>query len=348
MATTNLDSADLKAVASGGLINEDVMQKIFDISAIPLPFSDMIGTSEVKNSYTEWTVDRLQDQDLDNAKIDGQDIDDDDTATGARVGNHCQISTKRVPVSSRADASDTIGRAKELGYQIMMRQRELRRDIEGIMLTGQASVADNGSTTPGRLGGLQAWLSTNTLNGTTAGFANGTVAAFAPGAAAALTEEQVRNMIEQIWIGGGDATVMMSVPGVIKQFNQYLFNSSARIATLQADTSADSATKGLKAQGNVNVYISDHGNTVEIRANRLQAAYTDSGTTPVAALFFLDPAYLSQGVLRGERTEPLAKTGLSEVRMMSKDYTLKVLNEEAHGVINDIDPTLPVLPADPA
>ena len=344
MASANLDSADLKAVASGGLINEDVMQRIFDISAIPLPFSDMIGTSEVKNSYTEWTVDRLQDQDLDNAKVDGQDIDDDDTNTGARVGNHCQISTKRVPVSSRADASDTIGRARELGYQIMMRQRELRRDIEGIMLTGQGSVADDGNTTPGRLGGLQAWLSTNSVNGTTPGFSSGTVGAFVPGNAAGLSEAQVRDLIEQIWVGGGDVSVMMSVPGVIKQFNQYLFTSSARIATMTADTSADSGTRNLKAQGNVNVYISDHGNTVEIRANRLQPAYQSLDLANVAALYFLDPAYLSQGVLRGERTEPLAKTGLSEVRMMSKDYTLKVLNEEAHGVINDIDPTVAVTP----
>jgi len=251
---------------------------------------------------------------------------------------------KRVPVSSRADASDTIGRARELAYQIMMRQRELRRDIEGIMLTGQGSQADDGNTTPGKLGGLQAWIKTNSLNGTTGGFSNGSVAAFVPGTKAQLTEAQVRNMIEQIWIGGGDVNVMMSVPAVIRAFNQYLFTSSARIATLQANTSADSSTTGLKAQGNVNVYISDHGNVVEIRANRLQPSYKDSGAVDnVAALYFLDAAYLSQGVLRGERVEPLAKTGLSEVRMMSKDYTLKVLNEEALGVINDIDVTAAVV-----
>ncbi len=343
MAANNLDSADLKAVEFGGLINEDVMQRIFDISAIPLPFTDMIGTSEVSNSYTEWTVDRLQDQNLDNAVVDGSDVEGDDTNTGARVGNHCQISVKRVPVSSRADASDTIGRARELAYQVMMRQRELRRDIEGIMLTGQGSQADDGNTTPGRLGGLQAWLSTNFLNGTTPGFANGQVGAFIPNIATQVTEMQIRDMIEQIWIGGGDVNVIMSVPAVIKRLNQYLFTESARIATLSADTSADSATTGLKAQGNVNVYISDHGNVLELRANRLQPAY-DAGGSAAAALYFLDAGYLAQGVLRGERVEPLAKTGLSEVRMMSKDYTLKVLNEEACGVINDVDVTAEVVP----
>lgn len=339
MSSANLDSADLKAVLEGGLINEDVMQKIWDISNIPRPFTDMIGTSDVSNAYTEWTQDRLQDQDLDNAVVDGGDAAGNDTNTGKRVGNHTQISDKVVRVSSRADASDTIGRAKELSYQLMMRQKELYRDIEGIMLTGQASLADDG-TTPGRAGGLQAWCATNTINGTTAGFASGTVAAYVPGAAAAGSELALRGLIEQIWVDGGDVSVMMSVPGVISKLNQYLLTETARIATMSAETSADSATTGLKAHGNVNVYISDHGNTLEIRANRLQPTYQDSGATQVACLYLLDPAYINQGVLRGMRTEPLAKTGLAENRMMSKDWTLKVLNEEALGTYNDIDPTL--------
>ena len=43
MATGNIDSFDLKSIAKGGVINEDVMQKIFDISKIPLPFTDLVG-----------------------------------------------------------------------------------------------------------------------------------------------------------------------------------------------------------------------------------------------------------------------------------------------------------------
>ena len=37
MSTANLDGADLAAVNLGGLINEDVMQQIFDISDIRYP-----------------------------------------------------------------------------------------------------------------------------------------------------------------------------------------------------------------------------------------------------------------------------------------------------------------------
>ena len=51
-----------------------------------------------------------------------------------------------------------------------------------------------------------------------------------------------------------------------------------------------------------------------------------------------------QTFLHGYRVEPLAKTGLSDKRLMCVDYTLKVLNEKAHAVIADIDPTAPVTP----
>lgn len=131
MATTNLDSADLKGVALNGLIREDVMNKIWDISRIPLPFTDMIGSGGADNAYKEWTLDELAAPDPTNAVVDGADADGNDTKTGSRVGNHCQTSDKVVRVSYRADASDTIGRARELSYQLTRRQQELRRDQLG-------------------------------------------------------------------------------------------------------------------------------------------------------------------------------------------------------------------------
>lgn len=342
MAAGNLDSAQLKGIADGGIIHEDVLDKIFDISRIPLPFSDLIGRDDVSNAYTEWTQDRLQAQDLTNAVVDGADTSDNDESidNNKRVGNHCQISRKTINVSSRADASNTIGYARTLAYQVMMRQQELLRDEEGIMMTGQASLADDGNTAAGTLGGFQAWLATNNLNGTTAGYGGtsaGIVDAHAPGLQQDFTETAVRNMITQVWEGGGSVSVMMSIPSIIAAWNQYLFTSSARIATLEGKTSADGGRAGLTAKGYVNVFLSDHGEAVEIRANRLQPTYKDSGgTADVAAIFFIDPSMVRKGVLRGRRVERLAKQGLSERRQISEDYTLKVLNEEAHGVISDI------------
>lgn len=328
----------LKGVAHNGLIREDVMDKIWDISKIPLPLTDMIGKDSADNSYTEWTTDELAAPDTSNAVLDGADITADNNKNGARVGNHCQISVKYVTVSTRARKTNNIGRSDELGYQVMMRQRELRRDIEAIMLTQQASRADNG-TLAGLSAGLGAWLETNTFRstgGADGGFASGVVAAPTNGTAPeALTETKVRDIVESIYTEGGDPSVMMSIPSMIRQFSNYLFTSSARVATLQSDQGK--AAEAATALGAVNVFVTDFG-TLELVPNRIMQA-TAANRTEV---YILDPNHLRQCFLNGYTTDEIAKTGLSDKRLMHADWCLKVLNEKSQGVIADCDQTAAV------
>jgi len=340
MSTANLDSADLKAVTKGGLIREDVMDKIWDISKIPLPFTDMIGTSSAKNSYKEWTTDELAAPDLNNAVVDGSDASGNNTALGKRVGNHHQISDKVVRVSFRADASDTIGRTKELAYQLMRRQQELKRDVEAIVLSNQASVADNGDAVAGKVGTLPSWLTSTHINGTAGGynFTTGLTVARTPDAAAvALTEDDIRDAVESIYSDGGDPTKLMTVPSIIRKISEYLFTSSARVATIMSDQGK--SRESAAALGSVNVFVTDFG-TLTMIPNRLQQVYT--ATTPAADVFILDPEYLSMCYLQGYRTEMLAKTGLAENRQMSVDWSLIVHTEKAHGIIGNISTTAAV------
>jgi hypothetical protein len=337
-----LDSAELKAVKAGGLIREDVMNKIFDISKIPLPFTDMIGSTTAKQEYIEWTTDELAQPNVANAVIDGSDITGNDAKTGERVGNHHQISIKAVQVSYRADASDTIGRAKELAYQLMRRQQELRRDVEAIALSNQASVADNGTTVAGKVGGLPSWLKTNAIGSASQGFnldTKLTVAATA-GTAAALKEADLRTVIQKVYEEGGDVSVMMSVPGIIAKFSEYMIKSKGATAQIHTEGSVD-RTEPVVALGSVNVFVTDFG-TIRAVPNRLQQLFDDgTAQTPkkAAAVFILDPQYLSLCYLKGYQTDELAKTGLSEKRVMSVDWSLIVHTEKAHGMIYGVDPT---------
>jgi len=346
MATFNLDAADLAAVDFKGLINEDVMQQIWDISMIPLPFTDSIGSDSTSNAYTEWTQDRLQAQDLDNAQVDGADtIANNDTNTGKRVGNQHQISTKTIKVSSRARNSNTIGFSDTLAYQVMMRQREARRDVEGIALSNQASVADDGDSIPGRAGGFYAWLETNTsrgVGGADGGFAAGIVAAPTPGEGRGLTETLVRDIAQAVWVQGGNPSKLHSIPDVIRQLSEYMFTSSARIATLQRNEQGMSAATAV---GTVNVFLTDFGVTLEMVPNRLDNTYLSGDTVPipVANVGIYDPEYVTLGYMQGWRVEELQKSGLADNRQVAADWTLKVLNEEAHGVIADVDPTVDVV-----
>lgn len=344
MSTANLDAADLAAVDFEGLINEDVMNSIWDISNIPLDFTEMIGADTTGNAYASWTQDRLQDVNLDNALVDGADtIQNQDTNTGARVGNRHQISTKTVKVSTRARSSETIGFSDTLEYQVMMRQRELRRDVEGIMLTQQASVEDDGNTTPGRSAGVGAWLVTNTDRGATGadgGFSSGTVSEPTPGTTRALTETAVRDIAQSVWEGGGNPSTLMSTPACIRNLSEYMFSNDARIATLTSDVREK--TSAAIATGSVNIFITDFGVSLAMVPNRLMPAVVETPGSRNVNLYCLDPEYWRQGFLTGYRVEDLSKTGTADNRQMLVDWTLKALNEEASGVIADIDDELPV------
>lgn len=338
MAVHPGSSAALKAVATGGLISEDVMNQIWDISRIALPFTDMVGSDSADNSYTEWTEDALGDPALGGWVVDGADSDQNDVAHGERLGNQCGILRKEVRVTTRAQNSDTIGYSNALSYQVMMRQRELRRNVEANALGIQGSQADNGDDTPGIPAGLAAQLTQyDTGSGATGGgFSAGVWTGITAGAAGvALTETMIRDACQAAWEDGGDPSVLMSVPSVIRKLSEYMFTSSSRIATLTRETSGKSVGE---AMGTVNTFLTDFGVTVDFVPNRIQRTYATVDTNPAAALFILDPAFVRLSYLHGYRVEPLAKTGLSDKRMMSVDWTVKALNRNSGRVLLDIDP----------
>jgi hypothetical protein len=339
-------SADLKALKNGGLINEDVMQKIWDISRIPLPFTDLIGTDSHTNAFMSWTQDELAAPDITNAVIDGADASGNDAAGGVRVGNHSQISDKVVSVTQRANNSDTIGRSNELSYQLMMRQQELKRDVEAIMLLNQASIADDGDTVAGLSGGFPSWLETNTSSGTggsDGGFNTTTalVAAATAGDARVLTEGLIRDAVEDAYIAGGNVTHLMTSAPLVRRLNTFLFSSGASIATPTSNVAGTGGTKAQTGQGYINAFITDFGTTLVIEPNRLQQTYNSGDTTPVPVVdtFLIDPSKVALSVQQGLQVEPIAKTGLADKRQMSMDWSLKVYSEAAHAVIRDCLPT---------
>ena len=345
MATADyLSSADLKAVEFGGLINEDVMQQIWDISFIPLPYMDMAGSDSASNAYTEWTLDALRDPTLGGWVVDGADSDKNDSNTGARIGNHTGILTKEVQVTERAVASNTIGRANEESYQVMMRQRELRRDVEANLLGIQGSQADNGDDTPGIPAGLAAMVTQfdSGSGATGGGFTSGAWTVITPGTGVALTETMIRDATQAAWEDGADPSKIMSVPSVIRGLSEYMFTSSARIATLTGETN----NKGpVTAMGSVNVFLSDFGSVLDFVPNRLQQTYLDFATDPAAAVYILDPAFVRVSYLKSYNVSDLAKVGLSDKKLMSVDFTQKALSLDAHRVLLDINPALPVTQA---
>lgn len=340
MASTSVDHVSLTGTAGKNLINEAVMQQIWDISKIPLPFTDIAGTDSHGREYYEWTQDALSTPSLTNKVIDGADAPTYTAVIGSRVGNHSQISAKQVRVSERARGSDTIGYGDRLAYDIMQRNQELHRDVEAGCLSTLASVAGTDSVA-GQSAGLGAWLTSNVSfgsGGSAAGFQtdDGLVDAPTVGTAEALTETKIRNVAESAYENGGSPTIMMMVPSVCRKVSEYLFSSSARVATLTAETGQSES--GATAKGSVNVFVTDFGVVLELTPNRIQQNYD----TDESCAFLIDPGHVKISYLNGYRVEDLAKTGLSDNRLLCVDWTLVVTTEKAHALICSIDNTAAV------
>ncbi len=221
------------------------------------------------------------------------------------------------------------------------------------MLSVQASVADDGALVPGKSAGLGAWIVGTDIFGTATASANrgalgadggwldtstdGLVAIPTTGTDRALSVAIIQDVLQSVWQLGGDPTVLMARPEVIRPLSSFMFTSDAQIATLERDTAGvDSAAKALMS---VNVLITDFGVTVKMIANRLQqVAFTDSDN-----LYVITPSQALLSFLTGWQTAPIARTGTADNRQVSADWTLKILNWEAFGVVADIDATAAVV-----
>ncbi len=337
MTAANLDQADLRAVVKDGVISESVLRAVWDVSAVPLPLTDLIGSDSVGNHYTSWLTDKLLPPDLTNAAIDGADAGIDESVTGLRVGNFTQIPTKSIKVSTGARESDTIAYADELANQVERRQQEVKRDTEQRLLSLQGSIEDTG-TVAGECAGLEAWLETNTFRGATGadgGFGTttpGIVDAAVIGTARPLTETLLKDAMQAVYEAGGEVSVLMCRAPVKRLISEYFYSDQAKTALTRADVGQDMLSD--IAKGNIEMWVSDFG-TVALMPNRMQAV-TELDTSTV---FLIDPNFLRIGYLWNMRVDEVAKLGLADNRLMSQSFTLKVLNEEAHALVADINET---------
>lgn len=332
-----ITSAELKAIQTGGLLHEDVLDKVFDISRIPLPFTDAVGRSTHKQERFDWVVDKLDAPDLNNAVVDGSDAGPGEAASGERVGNHSQTSTKVINVSHRSDDSDRIGAEKEFAYQLTRANQHIRRDLEAIALSDQASVPDDGNTTPGKTGALGTWIETCVFDAagnkvTTAGYDHATGKTTTPPAqtGAALSYAVIKEAAQAVYEEGGDVTMLMARPSVIGKISDFAFTDGAPIASITADQGK--SQEKAQALNAIQVIITDWGK-LKLVPNRLQQPFQDGTDTA----YLLDTEYLSMSFLSGIKGFDLAKTGLSNKKMLATDWGLRVHNERSQAMIVGID-----------
>lgn len=308
-------------------IREDLSDVIYDISPVETPFLSLARRGKTTNRFAEWQTDALAAAVGTNATIEGDDATTDTATATTRLRNFCQLMDKVVRTSSTADAVLTAGRKRELNYQVVKRGRELKRDME-TRLTGNFGSSAGTASTPRELGGLESWYVTNTdraASGAADGgysATNNTTGAATDTSAGALrtfTETLLKTAVRTAWSAGGSPELIMTGP-----FNKQVASNFSGIATLYRDTAGSMRPASILAAADI--YVSDYGQH-RIIPNR----FSRDRTVHVLDMDFWEVAYLQPF-----KIERLAKTGHSERRMLSVEFTLCSKNEAASAVIADL------------
>lgn len=240
---------------------------------------------------------------LGNAALEGDDAPSPRFTTRQRKSNYTQIFTAGVEVSGSQLAAKQAAIADELDYQKQERLRDLLRDLENCVINGTSPAANpEGSasirrTMRGILPSIQ----------TTIDDAGG----------AALTESRLNAVLRGVWeqSAGGIDTIV--VGGLQKRaINQFIASSRGYDA------------RNTRYRDMVSVYESDFG----------VCRVVLSRWVPRDAVLLLDSSRIDVLPLTGRsfHYKPLAATGDRTTGQVIGEYTVELLNENAHGVIRNL------------
>jgi len=150
-------------------IREELSDVIYDISPTDTPFmSSIAGKGSVANTYFEWQTDSLAAADGTNIAIEGAAVGDASTTATTRLGNYTQISKKVVEVSGTQEKTNNAGKKSELAYQLAKASKELKRDMETMLLADNAAVAGSASVARETRGAAN-FITTNIVDAGTSG-----------------------------------------------------------------------------------------------------------------------------------------------------------------------------------
>ena len=311
-------------------IREDLSNIIYNISPTDTPFLNGCGRGSADNTLFEWQTDELK-QAAANMQIEGNDYTSTAATEPRRLSNYTQISATQVQSSGTAEAVDFAGRKSTQAYQLAKRAKEMKRDMEYMLLEG--TVKSAGSSGAARnTAAFSTWIGTNdvattnvvaastggglTNNGSTT-YPDGTTEAGTGGADTAITIALVNNVVERIWnLGGTPDTILCdsTVKGTI--------SSSTVGGAVVAEPRANHSGSGpITAVNAVDVLVTDFGTFKVVPDRHIPATQVD----------FVDFDLWSVDYLRPFRTETLAKSGDSVKQLLIAEYGLRAKNGNGSG-----------------
>lgn len=304
-ATVIVFSANISRITAGTLMKDALSGKsevvqVTGINGVSATVTRGYGATngEAHSSGATWEI-------ISHPRPQGMAGPKDESKARTLAHNFTQIFSKGVKLTGTALAIDHAGVSAEDDYQIDMRLRELKRELDRAAIMGVRAPSDVGASTYGTMGGVIdfiGWI--NTGNKTTT--------------AETLTPSVLNAMAKQVYDDGGTPDMVL-VGGLQKQ-KISAFDQEFRRSTL------DSRRAGYT----VEEFVSDLGVNLRVVVDRW---------VPDDVALVLDSSRIKILPLKGRAftLEKLGKTGDSEDWQIVGEYTMEVRNgNEAHAYHNNL------------
>lgn len=284
---------------------EDISDVIVNISPTTTPFQTLIKGEKIHNTLFQWQEDSLAAPNGSNAFADGFDATDKTIIATTMRSNYTQILAQTIKMAETTDAVARYGRAKELAYQLAKASKEVKRDLETILLSAQASAVGSAGVAR-NMAAFQTMLATNNR--------------VAVGSTSSPSEALLLSTLQLLYTNGVDPNTLMLPPAE----SLVLASFAAASGRNRYIPNAGDASKTLVNV--VDLYVSPFGE-VKVLLNRFQ---------PVTDWVIFSPEYWRLPALRPWTRQPLAKIGDANREMVVGEFSLRHTNFAASAVIRKV------------
>lgn len=292
---------------------------ISNLSPTDTYFVSVTRKEQVQNTLFQWQTDSLAAADTSNAQLES------DVAIAVKPKattvhqNVTQILRKAVEVSDTADALSNWGRSKELAYQMEKAGKEIKRDLEKILLQLNNNPGAGSENDPDNAGGTARKTQSFgelVASEDAADPDTGAKVHFKTAAADNITEAKLFEMTYNLYLAGSDANIIMYHPKWASFFSSLMETTAGRTKMIDnMDTTLNKFVGSL---------IDPLGQQYTLVPNRFM---------PTDAVYFFNPNDWTQMVLREPQKVKLAKKGSTERYMIEMELGLRLKNPYAAGVL---------------
>tara|TARA_Y100000004_G_scaffold37266_1_gene39991 strand:+ start:322 stop:1290 length:969 start_codon:yes stop_codon:yes gene_type:complete len=306
---------------------EDLSDILTILEPEATPVTSMAKKQKASATFFEWQVDDLQEVEFAGVN-EGEDVSafTNASANRARLGNYIQKFRRTFAVSDIQELTDTAAVSSEFAYAEGKAAREIKRDVEAAICSGQDRQADSGAGSPYKTRGMFKWLGNggqpSDIPAAFQNVANNTDATQSEGSFNSVLQE----LYEANGMPGGQLTLVAG-PQLKKEISDFARQEGG---TTALSFSVTQSAESKKITLSVNMYEGDFGNVAIVPSVFLNRT-SGSATLDSDAGLLLDPDYFALHQLKAEAKTELEDQGGGRRGFCDIICGLACLAPKAHG-----------------